>query len=113
MGAIGIGTYFLAVSLPLLSTYTTAQRSYTEASAEADFTSLYNAAEAARIAALDGNANQNFIIGAALSGAGLGLGILSTILFLSEDNESQPTVNISAAVLPCPGATSLSFRLSY
>ena len=106
---LGTGVYFLAVSLPLLLDYNSAQQAYDEAAEGADFDTLYNAAEAARSAAIYGNANTNFIIGASLAGAGTVLGITSTILFLNDD--TGPAVE--TAFIPVPGATTLSFKLSY
>lgn len=106
---LGVGAYFLAVSLPLLFDYSTAQTAYDEAADGADFTALFDAAEAARLAAVEGNANVNFIIGASLAGGGLVLGIVSTILFLTDD--AGPAVE--TAFIPVPGAATLVFRLRY
>ena len=65
---LGAGIYFLAVSLPLLFDYTAAWQAYESGADGADFNSLFTAAEAAQAAAIDGNANANFIIGASLAG---------------------------------------------
>ncbi len=62
LASTGTGAYFLAVFLPLLFEYTNAKTAYEEASADTDdIPALYDAYEAARQAAVDGNANTNFI----------------------------------------------------
>ncbi|MBN2051273.1 MAG: hypothetical protein JW760_12545, partial [Spirochaetales bacterium] len=126
LACVGAGSYFLAVSLPLLITFTEAQNAYEGGSAAAgdDFTSLYNAYEAARSAAVTGNANTNFIIGASAAGVGVGLGVLSAILFAKAPaggtasgasavslGPADAVPVVTGMIIPLPGATTLSFRV--
>ena len=115
VGCLGAGGYFLAVSLPLLMAFTDAQNAYTAGDADLgdDLTALYNAYETARAAAVDGNANTNFIIGASAAGVGVGLGVLSAILFAKSPAApaAPEAAAVSGMIIPLPGAMTLSFRL--
>ena len=108
-GCLGTSGYFLAVSLPLMFDYLDTQAAYdgaTEATAAAE---LYTTAEAARAAAIDGNVNTFVPLGAGLAAAGLGLGVLSTILFILDADDAEPPVQ--AAFLPAAGGVQLSFTI--
>lgn len=108
VGCAGTGAYFLAVSLPLMIDYAAARKAYTNAAEGADFDALLAAAEAARQAAISGNVNTNLVIGASLAGAGVGLGVLSAILFAAKDG---PTTAVS--LLPTTSGVRLGFTVSY
>jgi len=117
VGCLGASAYFLAVSLPLLIDYLTAQKAYDDAASGADFNALLAAAEAARQAAVNGNASTNFVIGASLAGVGIGLGVLSVILFLPKEEPKRPadaaTPAASVSLLPGPDSVRLGFHLRY
>ena len=112
VGGLGAGAYFLAVSLPLLIDYSYAKWDYEDADADLgdDIAALYAAYEAARVAAVDGDANMNFIIGAAAAGVGAGLGVVSAILFAKGAAAKKEPV-VTGMIVPVPGATTLSFRV--
>ena len=76
-----------------------------------DITALYNNYEAARQAAVDGNANTNLIIGTSLAGAGLALTTVAIILFTGSPETDAPEAAV--AFLPFPGMATLSFNISY
>lgn len=106
----GMGAYFLAVSLPLLIEYTNTKASYDDADT-GDIGALYAAYEAARQAAVDGNANINFIIGASLAGAGIALVTLSIILFNRTPKKEGPKVDL--AFLPGTAVSTLALNVRY
>jgi hypothetical protein len=112
LGGLGAGGYFLAVSLPLLMAYTEAKDAYELGDADAgdDIAALYAAYEAARVAAVDGDANLNFIIGASAAGVGAALGVVSAILFAKGAAAKKEPV-VTGMIVPIPGATTLSFRV--
>ncbi len=121
----GTGAYFLVVSLPFVLAFNEAKTAYYDATdvTSSDITALWNAYEAARVAAVDENANTNFLIGASLAGTGLALGILSVVLFTvpaktkAPDPSGEPDApegpEVSMTMLPFPGAATLSFRCRF
>ena len=110
--SLGTGAYFLIVSLPLVMEYFSTKKAYDEAAdLSVDVTALWNAYEAARAAAVEGNASTNLIIGGSLAGAGIALGAVSAILFLATPAADEPAV--SAAFLPFPGGAALACRVRY
>ena len=111
VGCLGAGGYFLAVSLPLFIDYTSARKAYDAATEASSAESLYAEAEAARTAAVDGNVNLYLPLGAGLAAAGVGLGVLSTILFLADGDDSGIKPPVQAAMLPVPGGVQLSFLI--
>ncbi|MBI9104976.1 MAG: hypothetical protein JEY99_21350 [Spirochaetales bacterium] len=100
----GVGAYFLISSLPLMIDYWNAQNDYNNATS-GDITADYDAYEAARVAAVDENASNRFIIGSVLAGAGLILGGVS-FLFLPK---SGSAVEVSVETRP----DTLAFRVRY
>ena len=111
VGCLGTGAYFLAVSLPDFINFLSARAAYRAAEDEATAAELYLEAEEAWQAALDANVNTNLTIGAGLTAAGIGLGVLSAVLFFPKDKAEEPP--IEAAFLPVPGGVTLSFRVRY
>ncbi len=123
VACLGAGGYFLAVSLPLIMAFNDAKAAYTSATGEtADYDTLYTAYLDAQTAANDGNANTNFIIGASVAGAGVALGVVSAILFGSGNRAPAKTAAagaagaaplVSAAFIPGPVVSTLSFRVRF
>lgn len=113
LGCLGSGAYFLAVSLPLLTNFLTAWNAYNDYTGEDrnEATNLWNTAEDFRLLADEGNAQTNFIIGAALAGTGTALGILSVVLFAKPAQQDEP--DIAVAFLPGMSVSTLSFRFSF
>lgn len=113
----GVGTYFLVVSLPLIRNYQEAKDAYASADLSMDVTALWNAYEEARAAAVEGNANRNFILGLSLAGTGLVLGTVSVLLFTLPGSRATPaepeSPSVSAFLLPLPGAAVLSFHCRF
>lgn len=111
LAGLGTGIYFLAVSLPYVADFLEAKKLYeTSQSDDPDeITGLYNALEAARIAAAENNAERNFLLGSSLSLVGTGLGVLSVILFTRPPGEEEPP---QTAFIPefRPGAVCFHIR---
>lgn len=110
-GCIGSGGYLLAVSLPLMFDYLDAQTAYDNAADADSAAALYTSAENARTAAVNGNVNLYIPLGIGLSAAGIGLGVLSAVLFSDSNRAEAETVQ--TAVLPVRNGVMLSFRMSY
>jgi hypothetical protein len=100
---IGASGIFFANSIPLLLNFYDAKAAYDGATS--NFDSYYVAAEAARAAALAGNADANFIFAISLAGTGLVLTGLSIWFFI--DNPLPNDTPIVAV-----GSTGLSFGFS-
>ncbi|MBN2051183.1 MAG: hypothetical protein JW760_12095 [Spirochaetales bacterium] len=111
LGCLGTGAYFLAISLPLFIDFIEARRAYRAAEDEATAEELYLAADTAWQAALAADVNTNLTIGAGLTAAGIGLGVLSAVLFFPKDKTEAPPVE--TAFLPVPGGMMLAFRVRY
>lgn len=111
VGCLGTGAYFLAVSLPLFIDFLEARAAYRDAADEAAATTLYLEASAAWQAALEADVNTNLTIGGGLTAAGVGLGVLSAVLFFPKDKAADAPVE--TAFLPVPGGVMLSCRVRY
>lgn len=108
---LGTGAYFLAISLPLFIDFLEARAAYRAAEDEGIASELYLVAESAWQTALAADVNTNLTIGAGITAAGIGLGVLSAVLFFPKDKTEAPPVE--TAFLPVPGGVMLSFRVRY
>ena len=91
--------------------YISAQEDYDNAADPETINELYEAAVSARQAAIDGNANLNLALGGGLAAVGIGLGVLSAVLFNSQKKTGEDS--FEAALLPYQGGALLAFHVSY
>ena len=105
----GVGTYLIAVAVPLITTYQDAYDAYESAAAGDDFDALRTARDEAWQAAEDGKAEGKLTAGIILGSAGLALGGVSALLFLLPESSADTKV----ALVTVPGGVALSCTFSY